>query len=598
MDGAYPSAVPAVPPLGATPMRSGFHAALIVAAAMAAAMASGASAQVTRQFGAATFSPPPGWTFDAGPTRQTMTLIRGGDLCIALVYRDEASPPDLRAAFADAWQNVFSSRGYRSAPSPTPADQVSPAGYRHLAGENEVIDNGGNRFIGRLHVFPAGARTQTVVLIGNSRNALATCRPDWDAFFASLRFPSATRVAANTTQAEKPAVAARDSVVRQPAPAVAREGGPMTFDNVTFTPPAGWSVERTPGGINLKPMDTRGAESLQVTLLPGRRSSATLEQEFSATWSELLSSLKAQPMLTVNRVPYDLDEPGRSPRGWDWLRGSGGMRQAGGFWAVDLYVIRAGDRMERVAVFATDFRDNLSMTNASLNPRYARAIQRLVFTLQFANVPPVPVAPVTLRGAGITGVWAGLALSFGRIKRHIAIFFDDGTAYFGPFFPQPGLLEIDPSIEQPRARRYWGTWVFRNGAGTLTLPWGTIPLQATNPSLKLTVNQQDHSYIRTFTPDAAQLEGTWCLDDPHCIRFGADGRFEDSGAVRVLEHATYPFPESPPRGSGRYEVREYTLILRYDGGPELRLGLAGVTDRTARPRELMAGYELDVLQRR
>ena len=246
-----------------------------------------------------------------------------------------------------------------------------------------------------------------------------------------------------------------------------------------------------------------------------------------------------------------------------------------------------------------DFRDNLTTTNAALNPRYSRAIQTLVFTMQFANLPPVSIAPATLRGGGIAGVWAGLAMSFGRIKTHVAIFFDDGTAYFGPAFPLRGLAGIDPSIEQPRARRYWGTWTFRDGSGVLTMPHGTIALRADGAALELTTNATAHRYIRMHLPDPDRLQGTWCVDDARCLRFGTGGRFEDNGAARALEHSTYPFPESPPQGAGRYEIREHTLILRYDGGPELRLAFPGVIDRTmATPSELILGHNLDVLRRR
>jgi hypothetical protein len=567
-----------------------------IAGALIAAAAPGRVSAQVRAFGAATFSPPAGWALEAGPTAQTLTFIRGSDLCLVRVYGDQPSPPSLAQAFAGAWTNVFRADSYRSAPQPAPADRVSPAGYRHFAGESEIIDRAGNRFVARLHVFPVGALTQTVVLVANSRAALEACRPDWDTFFASLAFPSVGRVAAGDPQATTPTGTGRD--LARAAEVAVGDGGVSTFDNITFAPPAGWRVERTTGGINLEPTDTRGPEALRVTLLPGRRSTASLEQELAATWSEVLAALRAEPMRTVNGGPYDLDEPGRSLRGWDYLRGAGGMRVGGSPSSVTVYVIRAGDRVERVAIVASDFRDNLTPTNASLNPRYQREIQKLVFTMQFASAGAGSATPATVRGGGIVGVWAGLALSFGRFKRHIAIFFDDGTAYFGPFFPPAGLLDIDPSVEQPFARRYWGSHTFRNGSGTVSLPAGDVALLATPPSLRLTVNQQDHSFTRLYVPNTTQLEGTWCIDDQHCLRFGKDGRFDDTGAVRLLEHANYPYPESPPAGNGQYEIRDYTLLLRYAGGPQIRLALGGVGDANAAVRDLMIGFNLDVLTRR
>lgn len=97
-----------------------------------------------------------------------------------------------------------------------------------------------------------------------------------------------------------------------------------------------------------------------------------------------------------------------------------------------------------------------------------------------------------------------------------------------------------------------------------------------------------------------RIAGNWCLSDGHCIRLtgGDSGRFEDTGAVRILEHSTYPFPESPVRGEGMYEVRDHTLVLRYDSGPEIRVAFPGIMEEpSAALRELMLSSSLDVVRR-
>jgi hypothetical protein len=371
----------------------------------------------------------------------------------------------------------------------------------------------------------------------------------------------------------------------------------MKFDNMTFTPPGGWSVEQGSGSVSLTPTDTRGDEALRVILLPGRPSASSLGEEFERAWSDLLSSLGAQPMRSVNGGQFDLDEPGRSARGWEYLRGTGGMRIAGAQWTVDLHVIRPGDRAARVAVLAKDFRDNLLMTNAMANPRYARAIRQLIFTLQFSNIAAVTLPPAGLRGSGIIGVWAGQAMSMGRLKPHFAIFFDNGTAFFGPNFPLRGLMDIDPSVEEHGARRYWGRYTVQGRTAVITMPYGTVPVRIIGSDLTLTTNNTDHRFGRLTMPDARQLEGTWCLAGGQCLRLASGGVFEDNGAARVLEHSNYVFPESPERGQGQYELRDFTLVLRYDGGPEVRIAILGLAGTPAAP-QLLLSFNVDTLTRR
>jgi len=83
------------------------------------------------------------------------------------------------------------------------------------------------------------------------------------------------------------------------------------------------------------------------------------------------------------------------------------------------------------------------------------------------------------------------------------------------------------------------------------------------------------------------------------LRFTPNGRFEDLGAVRIAEHSVYAWPETPPRGQGRYTLRKHTLQLAYDGGPALRLAFPGLEDgSTSSPSLLRLGWNVDLLTRR
>jgi hypothetical protein len=554
-------------------------------------------AQQRDEFGAASFIAPVGWSNDRRPTLQTFARIRGQHRCLLLISAPERARATLDASFDAVWTAVFNPNTYRRADRPRAEEGVTPAGTRHAAGGGEVEDRAGNRLVARLHVFPLGPDIQSIVLVGSSAAAIDDCRDDWNVFFASLRFNGAAPTRATASPA---APAVTPSPAERPVNRV--EPGdrtPTQFENLSFVAPNGWRVQRDPGGVRLSPAEARGMEALEVLLLPGRRAAGSLSSDFDAAWQDVRSLLAAAPMLTVNRTPYDLDQPARSLRGTNYLYGTGGMRRADGTYTVQLYVFRAGDRAERAAVVSRDFRDNAVMVTTANNPVYSRAIRELLFTMKFANQPDGPVVLGGLKPGGIVGVWAGLSMSTGRIQTNFAVFFDNGLAYFGPKFPVRGLLDIDPVVEQPAHLRYWGTYVLTGEAGTLTMPYGTIPLRRIGAALELTTNRTAHRFVKLTMPERP-LDGTWCLSGGQCLRLTADGRFDDAGVVRAVEHSTYAFPSTPAGGQGRYSLRDHTLVLVYDSGPEVRVGFAGlVPDQvTTSPRDLRLGFEADLLVRR
>ena len=559
-----------------------------------AVLAAAAAPQRPQEFGAATFVAPIGWTLESKPRMQVFSWARGQDRCMLAVTAEEPAPPGLPEAFAAAWRMLLSG-SFRNARQPASLEQTSATGARYAVGEGDIEDGSGIRLVARLHVFPLGALSQSVLLIGNGAAALATCRESSEAFFGSLRF----RTAATGAPQSPPSSASLSATTGGPSAGDASAAGePQHFDNLRFVPPKGWSVRRNTGMIHLSAAGVRDPERLEVLLLPGHLA-VSLEREVEVTWSELQSLLTAELMQNVSGRNYDLAEPGRSLTGIEYLKANGGMRIGGAEWDVTVYALRAGERVERVVVLARAFSENLTRFTTANNPRYAKEIRRLVFRMRFANQPEQPLAPSGLRPGGIVGVWAGLGMSFGTIKSELAVFFDNGLAYFGPRLPLEGLDGIDPVVEQATHRRDWGTYTWNGSAGVLRMPYGDIPLRSTGASLELTTNRTPHRYIKLVMPAPGHLDGTWCFGDGGCLRFTPEGRFEDLGAVRIAEHSVYAWPETPPRGTGRYTLRKHTLHLSYDGGPELRLAFPGLEDGSiSSPSVLRLGWNVDLLTRR
>jgi hypothetical protein len=194
----------------------------------------------------------------------------------------------------------------------------------------------------------------------------------------------------------------------------------------------------------------------------------------------------------------------------------------------------------------------------------------------------------------------GISMFGGRLEGGAAVFLGDGSAWFGSGFPTHGLDGVKPHVERHVDPRRWGTYRFQGGTGEIEMPYGSIPLRLEGNVLVVTTGRTPHRFVRVHTPAGGRLDGRYCLADAAaCLTLAPDGRFRDEGAVRILEHATYPYPASPAGGQGQYEIRDHTLVLRYDGGPEVRVAYPGTEapGQSRDPPAISLGFNLDQLKR-
>lgn len=525
--------------------------------------------------GRAAFEPPAGWTAEPAATFSTFRRIQGNVFCQISIYDAQNGGGALAASFAAEWSGVFG-RNFRPAPAPRPAEKRTEAGYRYAEGEGEVEDLRGNRFYGRIAAFEIESNVQSVAGIATNRGTLETCGAEWAAFLRSLRFAGG---------AKNPA-----------APAT----GPGAFGTLRFTAPAGWLAAATASSVRLTPPALQPGEDLALVLLPGR-ADGPLDQAFAATFAEIVTQHGGTPMRNVSGQAFDLEEIRRTAAGVESLTGSGGMSVNGRVYTIRPHLYRAAGRVERLYVLSADFRAELVTVTTLASPRFERDVYRFLSSLRFTGVPDPAPRAATAEGPGPTGVWGGSAMSFGALKAHLLALLSDGSAYFGPRFPAQGLLDIDAAAEREAAPRDWGKWSFQNGSGEIQMPYGSIPIRLDGGVLVVTTSNTPHRFLKLPSLTAAQIAGNWCFSpDGPCLTLAPDGRFRDGGAARVLEHATYPFAESPEGGAGVFEARGHTLRLRYDGGREFRIALPGLIDggSTGRATRLWLSAALDILTRR
>lgn len=529
----------------------------------------------------ATFTPPAGWTKQSSATFVTYTRIAGNAFCQLAVYDDQPAHATLEQSFVSEWTGVFGA-GFVNTPPPVASRMSSGTGYLYASGDSEIVDRKGNRFYARLAVFPLSRQlVQSFVWLASNSIAMSSCESEWRAVFGTLRFALPPEKSASPVQAPVSATAV-----------------PGQFENFRYEIPAGWAESRKPNLVTVAPTNLVGPEDLAIILLPSKPA-GSLERELDATWNEIIAIYRGQPMRNVSGQPYDRTELRRTSSGWDYISADGGFQAGTRNYSLRPYLFAVGGRIERLFVLAADFRAELLTANAMSSPRFEPEIFRFVFSVRFSGSDRTRV-PARIDGPGIVGVWGGSAMSFGSIKPQMAIFFSDGNAYFGSRFPTFGLAGIDPAVERERAPREWGTWKMTGTSGQIQMPYGVLPLKLDANALVITTSNTPHRFVRLTPPAPAQLVATWCLEASECVSFLPDGRFRDDGALRVLEHQTYPFPISLPRGAGRYELTAHTLVFRYDNGPELRIAVPGHPpgQDDAKPARVWLSFNFDTLTRR
>lgn len=148
----------------------------------------------------------------------------------------------------------------------------------------------------------------------------------------------------------------------------------------------------------------------------------------------------------------------------------------------------------------------------------------------------------------------------------------DGVADFSTTYPEGYAASPVPAkLDRGLLNGDVGAWTASGGEIRITRRAGVVEVYAREGG---TLRKGDEIWQPMPSVDGLRLEGRWGLSGAR-IAFTAAGRFEDEGALRQaatpipLKHAGSKelfWPTPPAKGAGTYEIRDFTLLLRYDDG--------------------------------
>ncbi len=535
----------------------------------------------TETFDIATYTPPNGWKKDAntGVVAYTNINTTTGGFCVLAMYACSASLGEAQKDFEMEWKNLVITLHNADA-NPKTETQTAGDGWTVVSAA-AAIKLEGNDAYSILTVFSGFGKKFSVKTTLNDQSYVNTI----DSLLKNIKLDKTAKPA--VAQTNIPASTKTNEMKEQ-------------FGSVIYTIPDGWDVKKYLDGDILTPTDLPKGEFLEIWVQQSMNFSGTMEQALQKSYDETAEKLQAAKMNDVNGGNYNKEMAKISFRGWEYIRGSGGIHLGGGDYppeyGLDLFVIKVNGRFEKVSIVKSRKNCSYSTYYPSDRLKYYNDIGNFLFSLQFADWKELIAKSGTAKGDGIAGVWQGISMSVGvpkpgadlgaELKVKQLIFFSNGQAFFGNNFPTEGLHELNTWVRAENNRRDWGTYTFSNGKGVLKLLYADIPLRMENGKLIITSNKTDHGFIKTNAVDGTRFNGTYAMSSKTflgeetgktpLISFTADGKFTDNGALKILVHESVDCLNAAKEpGSGTYEVKNYSVVFNYTDGRKIKIAFIG-----------------------
>ena len=346
-----------------------------------------------------------------------------------------------------------------------------------------------------------------------------------------------------------------------PAPA------PAAINGLDIPLPAGWTHKADPGGaVVLQPPPPRNSPLdepvCMILVLPAQPLRGTFWETHRAVFEEIVKGL---PLTNTVAPIHEPNSPG------PFIRSStAGDDAAKRIQAVRLYSALSADGIQCVLVVGQeDFGTTgpmLHRTRVSKPPKQAPRAKIVEAYRRLKQQADVNVN----RGEFLVG-----AVPYERIWLR-----DDGVADFSAVYPEGHAASgVPPKADRALQHGSYGSWKAVGKREVHVVRHASKP-----PEVYLRENGKlrlgDQVWHAMPSVDGMKLDGRWRLSvpagqPPRRIEFTAAGRFKDEGVledvgffpVYAWAGSRVVFRERPPaHGAGTYEIREFTLLVKYDDG--------------------------------
>ena len=355
----------------------------------------------------------------------------------------------------------------------------------------------------------------------------------------------------------------------------------QTFDIASFTPPSGWATAQGSTEISFTFIDQAAGYYVMLVVYNSTASSGDLEKDFASEWKNVV-------VRTFSEVSAPPSISNRTKPGLEFREGSANVSKNGKASYVRLMVFPSGTRMFSVMAAASNQR--------ALEGKQA-VVRSFLDSMKIAAQPSVGGKPPGAAGGnstsgtgtigaggaprsttGIVGVWMGFKNTYPsfELRPRWYVYFEDGTVFEDlPFHGLAGFNRAASKADRNEGGS-WATYTVSGNSATIT-KGGKYPEKIVIEApgkMKL----DDRPLNRCRSVDGLRLQGAWTYfsnpNDPSLDRmprgqapifhFTSDGKFVDDGVVALF--LTEGNRSTDYAGSGAYEIRDFTLILRYSDG--------------------------------
>jgi hypothetical protein len=183
---------------------------------------------------------------------------------------------------------------------------------------------------------------------------------------------------------------------------------------------------------------------------------------------------------------------------------------------------------------------------------------------------------------GISGVWMAMITSNFEVEMKSIIVFSNGE--LREIMPRNGFRYLDPVKDKIDFPNNWGSYRNEGDRYTVTKPSASNYKGSLRLISEKKIEFDGDTYQRVDPFDGFRLDGSYTslsnpdetlvIDDLEpVITFYPDGRFTDKGIHLALDVAANRSEQKG--GSGTYEIKSYTITLKYNDGRVKNYSITG-----------------------